>query len=444
MEVVPDKKQLYADPVLSRILDQGVLVATTDYSSTSYFIYRGEPMGYQYELLKEFADFLGVRLEVRISNDLEQSFACLNNFDCDLIAIGLTVTGERQKNVNFTLPLGETRQVLVQRRHNENGEFIDSPLELAGKTVHVPERSAYVERLNNLSQEIGAPVEVITHSGTSVEELIRAVARGEIEFTVADEHIAKVNRRYYPEIDISVAVSFPQHIAWAVHKGSGRFLDTLNLWLGSFKKKKQYALLYNKYFRNPSSVSIARNEYFSLKGGKISPYDKIFRKYSSLLDWDWRLIASLVYQESRFSTEARSWAGAFGLMQLMPNTARALGVDTTSPPEEQIKAGIVYLNKLDRQLRDLIPDKEERVKFVLAAYNAGIAHVYDARRLAEKYNRDPSRWDNNVDYFLLNKSKPQYYNDSVVKYGYCRGEETYNFVAEILDRYHHYQNMIPE
>ena len=131
-------------------------------------------------------------------------------------------------------------------------------------------------------------------------------------------------------------------------------------------------------------------------------------------------------------------------MQLMPNTAKKYGVDTSSPPDKQIEAGIKYIKLLDAQLKDYIPDSIERKKFVLASYNVGIGHVFDARRLAEKYNKNPDLWNNNVDSFLLLKSKPKYYLDSVVYYGYCRGSEPFNFVNEIFERYNNYKNVVKE
>ena len=214
--------------------------------------------------------------------------------------------------------------------------------------------------------------------------------------------------------------------------------------LQMFNKTRTSVYLYNKYFKNSRSVNFARSEYHSITGGKISPYDKFIRQYSELIEWDWRLLASLIYQESRFYPDAQSWAGAYGLMQLMPHNAEKYGVDSLSSPEEQIIAGVKFIRLLDKQFLDKIEDKEERTKFVLASYNAGIAHVYDARRLAEKYDKDPNLWNDNVDYYLRNKSKPEYYQDSVVKYGYCRGEEPYNFVYDILERFHHYQNVIED
>jgi membrane-bound lytic murein transglycosylase F len=150
----------------------------------------------------------------------------------------------------------------------------------------------------------------------------------------------------------------------------------------------------------------------------------------------------LVYQESQFHPDVKSWAGAYGLMQMMPATAALFGIDSTSTDREQLEAGILYIKVLDRELPNEIKDPDERIKFILASYNVGIAHVLDARRLATKNGKDPNIWTDNVDYFILNKSNPEYYKDTVVKFGYARGEEAYNFVNEVLDRFEHYKNVI--
>jgi membrane-bound lytic murein transglycosylase F len=438
--------------VLNRIFRENKLVATTDYNSTNYFIFRGEPMGYQYELLKAFAKHMGVKLELKINNDLQKSIQCLNKDKCDIIALGLTITMERQKLVEFTEPIGQTRQMLVQRKPDKwrsmatadeiERHLIRNQIDLGGKTVHIKKHSIYAQRLNNLAEEIGQNIEIVEHPNASIEELIAMVADGSVDFTVCDEHIARVNQKFYPDVDVQTAISFPQNIAWAVKKGDHGLLDSINAWLAEFRKKPEYIFLYEKYFKNSRTLNITRSDYFSLTGGKISPFDEIIKRYSQLIDWDWRLLASLIYQESRFVPEARSWAGAFGLMQMMPHTAEKYGVDTLSPPEEQIRAGVSFIKLLDKQFEDKIEDKEERTKFVLASYNAGIAHVYDARRLAEKYDKNPNKWDENVDYYLLNKSNPKYYNDSVVKYGYCKGDETYQFVQDVLYWYDHYKKVI--
>jgi membrane-bound lytic murein transglycosylase F len=428
------------------------LIALTDYNSTNYFIYRGEPMGYQFEMIKQFADHLDVNLKLVVVNEMDRAFQLLNDNKVDVIAMGLTVTRGRKDKVDFTLPQLQTKQVLVQRKPENwrkmrtwdeiEEHLIRNPLDLAGATVYVQQGTIFADRLGILANEIGDTIHIVVDPDREVEQLITAVAEGEIEYTVADEHIAKVNEKYYSNIDVNTALSFPQHVAWAVRKGHDSLRVAINEWLLNYKKSVASRYVYNKYFNNPRSVNIAQSEFHSIGGGKISQYDEIIREISEAYELDWRLVASLIYQESRFHPEVRSWVGAFGLMQLMPATAEIYGVDTTSSPAEQIVAGIKFLRYLDRQMPPEIDDPEERMRFVLAAYNVGIAHIYDARRLAEKHGKDPNVWTDNVDYYILNKSNPVYYRDSVVKYGYARGEETYNFVAEILERYEHYKEVI--
>jgi membrane-bound lytic murein transglycosylase F len=187
-----------------------------------------------------------------------------------------------------------------------------------------------------------------------------------------------------------------------------------------------------------------QSDLFTLSSGKISEYDAYLKEYSERIGWDWRLLASLVYQESRFNPRARSWAGAFGLMQLMPSTASRFNVTSSSSVEQQISAGTEFIGWLDDRFKESITDPEERIKFILASYNVGPGHIFDAMTLAEKNGRDPTVWEGNVDEFLLKKSDPVYYRDPDVRYGYARGIETYNYVREILDRYDHYVNITEE
>ena len=175
------------------------------------------------------------------------------------------------------------------------------------------------------------------------------------------------------------------------------------------------------------------------KPGAISLYDDIFRKYSAEIGWDWRLLAALVWQESRFIPDIRSRKGAYGLMQLMPATLSYFGADTTATPDQQIAAGVAYIKYLDKIFVQYIADRDERIKFVLASYNSGPGHILDARRLAEKYGKDAGVWDNSVDSFLLNKSDPAFYNDPDVRYGKFYGKETFTFVTQIMEQWKYYK-----
>ncbi len=434
------------------IRKRGKIVALTDYNSTNYFIYRGEPMGYQFDLLKELSEYLDLELEINVENDIENAFILLNSGACDLIALNLTITRDRIPYVTFTLPNGQTHQVLVQRKPRNwqsmtqdqiNKTLIRNQLDLAGKTVYVQRSTAYETRLRNLADEIGDSIHTISVP-QEVEKLISLVARGEIDYTVCDQNVAKVNQTYYPVLDVETAISFPQNLAWAVRTNSSELLEVINTWLESFRKSARYAYIYKKYFLNEKSATIVQSDYYTLGSRKISPYDETLKKYSSIVNWDWRLLASLVYQESRFVPDVESWAGAYGLMQLMPGTAKRYGVNRNSPPEQNIEAGIRFLKWLDDVFANKVKDENERKKFVLASYNIGVGHILDAMKLADKYGSNPQLWEGQVETYLMKKAEPKYYRDPLVKYGYCRGEETYNFVREIMDRYEHYRNILAE
>lgn len=437
---------------LDSIRSRGKLIAITDFNSTDYFIYKGEPMGFNYELLKSFSDHLGIDLEIISDNNLEHAFGMLKSGDADLLAMGLTVSTSRKKEILFTEPIDETRQVLVQRKPRNwrsltldaiDKRLIRNQMGLARKTVYVQQGSSHVERLVTLAGEIGDSITIV-EVPYDTEQLITHVAKGEIDYTICDENVALVNATYYPDIDVSTPISFPQSLAWGIRKNnSDALLYELNRWIAMYKRTGSYALLYAKYFNNSRSNTIIKSDYYALNTGKVSPYDAIIREGSASIKWDWRLLASLICQESHFNPNVKSYAGAYGLMQIMPETGKHFGIDAASSPKSNIRAGIKYINKLHAIFDSRIPDENERLRFILAAYNAGPGHVLDAMRLAEKNGMDPQKWDGNVALWLLKKSEPRYFNDSVVKNGYFRGTESVAFVSEILDRYEHYKNIIP-
>ncbi|MFQ5584095.1 MAG: transglycosylase SLT domain-containing protein, partial [Calditrichia bacterium] len=173
----------------------------------------------------------------------------------------------------------------------------------------------------------------------------------------------------------------------------------------------------------------------------LNEYDDIIKAFADSLDWDWRLLASQIYQESRFDPAVRSWAGAVGLMQLMPRTARKYGAVNILEPYDNILAGTNYLHWLENYWAK-IRDEQERIKFVLASYNTGFGHVEDARSLAKKYGKNPDKWEGNVREYVLKLSAKEFYNDEVVKHGYCRGEEPVRYVDEIFKRYKDYKRLI--
>lgn len=323
-------------------------------------------------------------------------------------------------------------------------QMLRDPSDLIGKTVVARNSSAYIERLLNLSEEVGGDIDIVAGDPElTIEDLIAKVADGEIDFTVSDENVAKLNAAYHRNIDVKTEISLSQRISWAVQKESEDFAEEVNHWLDSMKKTTDFAVIYKKYFTNRYAYKKRlSSEFFSNTGGGISQYDSTIKKYSKNVGWDWRLAASLIYQESQFNLNAKSWAGATGLMQLMPRTGKQFGATDLNNPDQNLKAGFKFLSYLDNLWKDSIPDSLERIKFVLASYNIGQGHITDARNLTAKYKADPNVWNDNVEYYLTMKSNPKYYNDAVVSRGYARGTETVKYVKEILERYDHYKQLI--
>lgn len=438
---------------LPEIIASGKLVALTDNSSTSYFVYRGQPMGYEYELLSRYAKDRGLALEIKLIEDMDSVFQQLIHAEGDIIAANLTVTKKRQQKVHFTQAHLKTKQVLVQRlpenyrklwRQHIEDSLVREPFELEGKTVVVRKNSSFYDRLQSLSDEIGGEINIVEASGDlETEDLIRLVAKGDIDFTVADQNVAKLNKRYYPNIDAKTAISFSQKIAWAVRKDSDSLLADINNWIDSMKRTSDYHTIYTKYFLARTAYAEKVKSKYSSKQGSISEYDELIKLYSDSIDWDWRLISSMVYQESHFNPTITSWAGAVGLMQVLPTTAKNLSEEGLKNPKANIRVGCGYLKRMEDFWKRKIPDPNEVKKFALASYNVGLGHVMDAQNLAVKYDKDPNIWEGHVAEMLLAKSEEEYYQDPIVKHGYCRGREPVKYVEEIMERYTHYQNLIP-
>ncbi len=425
---------------LPQIKDSGELVVLTLYSSTSYFIYRGQDMGFQYELSEQFAKSLGVKLKVKVARNARDLIRKLQAGEGDLIAYTLPVTKEWKDSLLYCGEDVITHQVIVQRNGRREKPLKDVT-ELIGKDVYV-KPGKYHERLVNLDKELGGGIRIHVVRGDSVsgEDLIAQVAHGEIPYTVADNDIARLNRTYYPNLNISLAISFDQRSSWAVRRDCPELARAIDEWQQANAASPEYTASMKRYFE--ISKATPHTPILSLREGKISHYDHLFKKYAKEIGWDWRLLASLAYTESNFDTTAVSWAGARGLMQLMPSTARAMGmpVGKEHNAEESVKAAVKYIGQTAQSFRYL--PEEERVNFVLASYNSGIGHVLDAMALAEKYGKNKYVWKDNVEKFILLKANEEYFTDSVCKFGYFRGTETYNFVRDITRRFELYKKKI--
>lgn len=447
-ESAPQQKVLsHADSIalidFPHILSEKKLKAITLYSSVSYFIYRGQPMGYDYDLCEDFASSLGLKLEIVVAKNVTQLVDMLNNGEGDLVIYNLPVTNELKDKINYSGKESVSNQVLIQQK--EKGKpLLTDVTELIGKEVYVQKNTKYDQRLLNLNEELGGGIYIhdINKDSITIEDMIEMVSKGTIPYTVADADIAMLNRTYYNNIDVSLAISFPQRSSWAVRKSSPVLAASLDEWFKENKKSSRYQSIIKRYFE-VSKNPVGASSILSVQQGKISIFDHLFKVYAATIGFDWRLLASIAYQESRFDTTATSWAGARGLMQVMPQTFTGMGenIRDINDPEASIRAAAKYLKTMNNSFKS-IEDQHERMKFILASYNAGIGHIYDAQALAKKYGKNPHVWTGSVDEFALLKSNPDYYTDSVCRFGYFRGRETYNYVIAVLGTYEYYKTKI--
>lgn len=413
------------------------LRVATLYSPLSYFLYRGEPMGIDYTLVDSLARQKGMVLDLSVARSLTEAVAMLDSGTVDVIAYPVPITEHYKKYVIACGLENLTSQVLVQPKMNGQVPITDIT-QLVGKEVYVEKDSKYLRRMQNLNDELGGGIIIKEVDADSLitEDLLQMVSDGKIPMTVVDSDIAKLNQTYYPDLDIAVPVSFEQRSAWAVAPDKKWLADSIDSWFASSSSQEIDSDLLKRYFeqmKNGSSLN------FDFSKGYISKYDNIFKKYAPRIGWDWRLMAAQAYVESKFKPNARSWVGARGLMQIMPSTARGYrtSVARLGNPETSVDVATKLINDLDSYLVKYVPNDKERLKFVIAAYNVGIAHVYDAIALARKYGLNPEVWDDNVSKAILMKMNPKYYNDPVVKYGYCRGTETVAYVKGITNFYEH-------
>lgn len=465
----PPDPIVYPAPVaydLDAILARDTLVVLTQFNSTSYFLYRGEPMGYEFDFLRHFAQARDLHIRTRVVRNRDSLFVMLNQGVGDVVAARLTPTAADSEIVAFAPPLYRTNPVLVQRdapidsaaipeaaaglaeRIAEaqqpdtvtfNARLIRRPRELTGEEVHVLDETRFEQRLLEISDRATGEIFVVEVDSGTTEMLMQDVAQGVIGYTIGHENLANLVASHYTNLALFPVVDQPYAVAWAVRSNAPSLRAALSSWIEGNPGLARN--LYRRYFIDRKGFQERiRDAYLTSETGKLSPYDSLFKHHAPRLGWDWRLLASQAFQESRFKPRAKSWAGAMGLLQLMPATAREFGTTRPYDPADNVAGAVRFLEWL-YGFWDNIPDERERLKFILGSYNAGPGHVQDARALTKKHGGDPYVWKD-VAYWLLRLSEHEVYNDPVVKYGFCRGLEPVVYVGRILDRYDHYMQFV--
>ena len=412
----------------------------TIYSPTSFFILRGDTLGYDYERISDFAADKGIALEVVVAGNMRELVDMLQRGEIDVAAVEIPQTAEYKAQVLGCGATNETTQVLVQPAGDS---LVTDVTQLVGREVTVVKGSRYEARLRNLDNEVGGGIVIRALENDTLlsEDLVDMVAAGTLSLTIIDSDLAQLSKTYNPHIDISLQVSFPQRSSWAVALDNQWLADSIDTWAASPEVERFSKAVKRRYFELSKLPEGDTLTYRPVEDGVISPFDDLFRKYAPVAGVEWQMLAAICSVESGFKTDARSWAGARGIMQVMPSTGRAFGVSEAelNDPEKNIEVAAKSLARIDEFMRPHVPDSTERVRFVLASYNAGIGHIFDAMALAEKHGHNPHVWYDHVETAALMKSNPQFYNDPVCRYGYFRARETVAYVKKVENAYHHFR-----
>ena len=420
---------------LAGIKKRGVLRVATRNNAANYFLLRGELMGFEYELVKRFAERHDLRVAMVVPPSHEELLDWVRQGRADLAAASLTITEEREQGgLRFSRPYRYVSEVLVTR-DDESG--VSALEDLAGRNIVARRNSSYWETLSDLQQAHGFRLETAPET-LETEQIIANVASADYDLTVADSHIVDIEQTYRDDIRAAFTLSESRPHGWLMRADNPQLLEAVN----AFHQEKYRGLFYNmtrtKYFGNTKRIHEHVTQRVDRGDAALSPYDELVRKHAARYGMDWRLILSQMYQESRFDAQAVSWMGAEGLMQVLPRTGKELGFDNLRDPEQGIHAGIKYMDWLTRRFEPEL-EMAERMWFTLAAYNAGIGHVRDARRLADKQGWDRNRWFGNVERAMLLLAEPTYHRQAT--HGYVRGQEPVNYVRHIRDRYEAYARL---
>ena len=421
---------------LDEIVRRGYIRAIVDNSSTSYYIYRGRRMGYEFEMLRNLANTLQVRLHLIVKPDLKGAYELLNSGRADIIAMNLVPTEERFQFSSFSDSNEEMNTGLIQ---NRSGNSIVRELENR-KNYTQPELMNNAQ-LCSLQQHQQISFFII-ESKENKESLTTKVVDKEIEFTNVNMDFELVNPTYDKNLDVDFEIGEKNKVVWALRKNAPELQKEINIWIQKKQASGYFKILFDKYFLNSQNTYYRNNSTFSsISGNKISEFDGLIKTGADDLGWDWRLLASLVYKESRFDTAATSYAGAVGLLQLMPVTLERFGVENPNDPLESLMGGVNYLKYLDKFWRERVPENNERIKFILASYNIGHGHVLDAWNLTLKYGKNIKAW-NSVAYYLKLKSDPDFFRDPVVKSGFAKGHLAVSYVEDIMILYDSYRELV--
>jgi membrane-bound lytic murein transglycosylase F len=408
------------------------------HSINSFFLYDGEEHGLEYELLQLYARHADLAIDIVTVENYKQMYDSIARGNFDMVMGTLFVNAAMDSITPFSNPLYHSDVILATGRL----EKADNALHL--NVIHHSPIHFWMHDNDSIFQRVKQSMRHLEME-LSKEKALERVAHQEFKSVLVDKHEFSIMHSYFPQLTEHVVLQKGQPVAFAFNPHCKLLREDFNTWHSKNRQSANYAYTLKKYDDHSAFIKEKlKYEMPVIRKGIISKYDLLIKQYAKKESFDWKLIAAIIHQESRFRPQIKSPVGAYGLMQLMPSVAKTYKINFSnlSSPDLNIATGTHYFRWIYNHFDKPEFTAEDKIKFSLASYNAGIGHVHDARALAIKYKMNPNVWSDNVEVMLLNKSTRKYYSDPVVKHGHCRGLETRVYVRNIMQYYEHYQNFL--
>jgi len=384
--------------------------------------------GLEFELIERFAQQQHVPLKAIPIDHPDSMLLALQQGRGDVIAAQFTTGGQRAKWFSLTRPYHTVRPMVAQLR--------EDPLPNEGTTLSASD-TVLLSRWSPFSEAFGRKHKTGVHlaADETPEELLMQVVIGTVHSAIVTDAQASHEAKRFPAVEFSAMEGPEKDLCFAVRKNAPRLRDKLDAWISAPEEKELREALMGAYMDRFPKAGALRSRSMVVDPDSISPYDDAFRKNGAGAGFEWQLLVAMAWKETRFDSSAVSNKGAQGILQFMPGTAARFGLDSTKAVADHIRAAKRYVGRLDTLWMRAVPDRGQRLRFVLASYNAGPGHIIDAQRLAERLGLDPKLWEHNVERAVQLLAKPRYYTREGIRNGYCRGEQVFHYVRDVTAIY---------
>ena len=410
---------------LEQAQQRGSLTLLTRNGASSYFIGPDGDTGPEYDLAQAFTDYLGIGLDVKVADEFDDLGGLLYAGQGELIAANLTRTPDREKQFKFGPDYAKAKIMVIYKRGKPRPRTLS---DLSGKRLSVIAGSSYESLLNQAKKKL-PNLQWNAAKDMGMEALLLAVVDDELDATLVDSNIYRLNSQFYPSLKVAFTLAGNQPQGWAFLPGDDDSLvQKARLFFKIIGENGELATIQNRYNDKTSDLDrVGMFQFMKQVRKRLPPLLPLFQKVARLHDLDWRLLAAMGYQESHWKPDAASVTGVRGIMMLTRRTAKQLGIHDRLDPEQSIEGGARYYLRLRKRIPDRIPEPD-RNWMALAAYNMGWGHLEDVRVLTQKQGGNPDKWQD-VNKHLSLLSQEKWYRQT--KYGYARGYEARQYVENI-------------